>query len=366
MAGLVSLAAGCNTFPRGAGLQSEVLATAAPAAGADAAEAGFAVEAVTRDNLSTFAAWPAVGESDLGWIERVDQPDTRIIAPGDRVTVTIWSTEQNGLLTTPGQRFVTLPEMQVTSSGTVFLPYLGDVRISGMAPETARARIEERYLEVTPSAQVQLHMTEGRQSTVSLVSGVATPGSYPLPDQDFTVLELIAEGGGIPASLNNPQIRLHRGSRVYGTSVARLLAEPRLNTTLVGGDRVVIEADSRYFLSLGAAGREARHLFPQDRVTALDALAIIGGVSDERANAQGILILRRYPEAAVRADGRGPRHARTIFTVDLTSADGLFSAGQFLIRPGDLVYVTESPLIGARTVFGLIGSVFGLVNQVSG
>jgi polysaccharide export outer membrane protein len=209
-------------------------------------------------------------------------------------------------------------------------------------------------------------MTEGRQSTVSLVSGVATPGSYPLPDQDFTVLELIAEGGGIPASLNNPQIRLHRGSRVYGTSVARLLAEPRLNTTLVGGDRVVIEADSRYFLSLGAAGREARHLFPQDRVTALDALAIIGGVSDERANAPGILTLRRYPAAAGRADGRGPRHARTIFTVDLTSADGLFSAGQFLIRPGDLVYVTESPLIGARTVFGLIGSVFGLVNQVSG
>ena len=62
----------------------------------------------------------------------------------------------------------------------------------------------------------------------------------------------------------------------------------------------------------------------------------------------------------VRADGSGPRHARTIFTIDLTSADGLFSAGEFRIQPGDLIYVTESPLIGTRSALQLIGSVFGL------
>ena len=54
-----------------------------------------------------------------------------------------------------------------------------------------------------------------------------------------------------------------------------------------------------------------------------------------------------------------------VFTIDLTTADGLFSAGQFRIQPGDLVYGTESPVTQARTIFGLIGSAFGVVNTAA-
>ena len=89
-------------------------------------------------------------------------------------------------------------------------------------------------------------------------------------------------------------------------------------------------------------------------------------LNDTHADPKGILILRRYPETALRSDLSGPANTRMIFTIDLTSADGLFSAGEFLIRSGDLVYVTESPLTSVRTVFGLIGSVFGLVNAAPG
>lgn len=358
--------AGCAGFPRGAGLEREILAVPADEAGEPVtpAEAGFAVEPVTRDRLAAYARWPAVGEDGLPWITRTRQPQTRIIAPGDRLAITIWDTETNGLLTSPGQRFVALPPTQVSSSGTVFLPYLGEVHVAGMAPGTARERIEEQLLSVTPSAQVQLEMEEGRQNTVSLVGGTAAPGTYPMPDNDYTLLELLADGGGISPALGNPQLRLQRDGTLYGIAASRLLEDPSLDTTLEGGDRVFAQADDRSFLSLGAAGSEARHVFPQERVTALDALAIIGGLSDSRADARAILILRRYPEAAVRSDGTGPRHARTVFTLDLTSADGLFSAGQFLIRPGDLVYVTESPLLGTRDLFSLVGSIFGLASQV--
>jgi polysaccharide biosynthesis/export protein len=195
------------------------------------------------------------------------------------------------------------------------------------------------------------------------VGGVGNPGAYPLSDQDVTLLEMLAQAGGVSAGLENPQVRLQRGSRSYGIALARLLADPALNTTLQGGDRIFVEADGRYFLSLGAAGSRAQHAFPQEEVSALDALSIIGGLSDSRANAQGILILRSYPAAAVRPDGSGPRNTRTIFTLDLTSADGLFSAGAFAINDGDLIYATESPLVGTRTIFALIGSVFGLANQ---
>ena len=49
-----------------------------------------------------------------------------------------------------------------------------------------------------------------------------------------------------------------------------------------------------------------------------------------------------------------------VFVIDLTSADGLFSAGQFQVHPGDTVLVTESAVTAAQSVFGLIGRAFGI------
>lgn len=353
-----ALLAGCDLVPRGAALQSEVIAATRDENGQQ--QMDFAVESVTRANLVTFVSWPAPSDDHYHWISRVDQPNTRTIAPGDTLSITIWSTEDNGLLTAVGQKFITLPDMRVSPTGTIFLPYVDTVSVRGMSPQRAREMIEEKYSIVTPSAQVQVELTEGRQSAVSLISGVASPGSYPLPDNDFTVLELIADGGGISSSLDNPQVRLQRDGRIFGISAERLLDRPSNDTTLVGGDKIYIQEDDRSFLSLGAAGTEAVHPFTSEDITALEALAIIGGLAEDRADAQGILILRRYPVAQVTADRSGPDHPRTVFTLDLTSADGLFSADQFTIEPGDLVYVSESPLTAASSIAAIVATVLGL------
>ncbi len=355
------LLVGCG-FPRGAGFESEVLATSLDPNGQ--IQQDFAVEPVTRAALAAYASWPQTGDAPMRWINRQPQAANRIIAAGDKVTVTVWSTEDNSLLTSAGQRSVTLEEITVSSGGEIFLPYIENTRISGMSPDHAREVIQARFVEVIPSAQVQLELTEGRQSTVNMVSGVTDPGAYPLLDQDYTVLALLAESGGVLNGLTNPQIRLIRDDVIYGTSLDRLFSEPALDTTLQGGDKVIVQDDDRYFLSLGAAGREAEHKFPRQDVSALEALSIIGGITETRANPQGILILRQYPTSAIRADGTGPRHPRTVFTIDLTTADGLFSAGRFAINPGDLVYATESPVASAQTVFSLLGSALLLVNQI--
>jgi polysaccharide export outer membrane protein len=251
----------------------------------------------------------------------------------------------------------------VSSTGEVFMPYLGNIRVSGMSPDRARETIETQFIEITPSAQVQLEVVESSGSLVSLVGGVARPGAYPMRDQSFTVLSLIAEGGGVPANLNNPQIRLIRGGDVYGTSVERLYDDPAYDTTLRGGDKIIVEPDERYFLSLGAAGSESVHPFPRDTISALEAVSIMGGIADARGNPQGILVLRDYPGEAVRPDGSGPTHERVVFTLDLTSADGLFSAGQFQIQSGDLVYATESPVTSAQTAFSILGAALGVARQ---
>ena len=195
------------------------------------------------------------------------------------------------------------------------------------------------------------------------MSGVPNPGSYPLANRSTTLSTILALGGGIPSSMTNPQVNLSRGGKLYRISSDKLLSHPELDTTMRGGDKIFIEADKRYFLSLGAAGREAVMNFPRDTVSALDAMSIIGGVNQNTANPKGILILRDYPNSAVRADGAGPTKDRMIFALDLTSADGLFSAGEFAIQDRDLVLVTQSNLINTKTIFSLVGSLFGLANS---
>ena len=185
-----------------------------------------------------------------------------------------------------------------------------------------------------------------------------------MPDRNYSVMGLISAGGGISSSLNNPQIRLVRGRSIYGTSVDKLLNNPQLDTLLRGGDRVFVEEDERYFLSFGATGKEDLHIFSKDEMSAMDAMSISGGFQDGKADPQGLLVLREYDAGAVAPNQRGPRHQRVVFTLDLTTADGLFSARKFRINPGDLLIATESPVNDALTISNLIGNFFGVFSRV--
>ncbi|MEL6681203.1 MAG: polysaccharide biosynthesis/export family protein [Pseudomonadota bacterium] len=356
--------AGCG-LPRGAGFQSEVLAASNATTREDGEEPvyDFAVFEVTKETLPTLQSWPQEGRKSHPWINRQEQPASLIIAPGDLVTLTVWDAEENSLLAGTGQRATTLQQTEVSTQGRVFVPYIGELRIAGMSPNTARTRIEEELIRTIPSAQVQLTVEAGRQNTANLVTGVNAPGLYQLPDRNFKILDLLSLGGGASPDLINPEVRLIRNGRTFAVSLDRLLDDPALDTALQGGDRVMLIGDDRQFVSLGATGVEAVHDFPTEQVTALEAMAIVGGVADARANPQGILILREYGATAVRDDLTGPPQERVVFTIDLTSADGLFSAGNFLLQDGDLVYGTESALGPALTAVGLINTVSSLATQ---
>jgi len=357
---VVVLVSACDGLPRSAAVEREIIN-----AGTDEVT-DFAVYPVTRNFLPIVDAWPGDASSNLGWIQASGGARTQVIAPGDELQVIIWDSNENSLLSAAGQQAVPIESLIVQPDGTIFLPYVGDTQVSGMTTQVARQALQDEIDRVVPSAQVQLQMVSGRTNSVDLVGGVASPGSYALPDRNYTILNLIAEGGGVQAGLENPQVRLIRGGRIYGTSVDRLFDNPRLNTLLHGGDQVIIEADERYFLSLGAAGTQSQHVFPQDHVSALDAMSIIGGVQSSRGDPGGILILREYPASAVDPlTDAGPDQDRVVFSLNLTSADGLFSARNFEVHPGDLVLVTESPITAAQTIFGLIGSAFGIANQTA-
>ncbi len=346
----------CGSLPRGAAIQAEVVK------GADQPEADFAVYLVSKAFLPSVSEWPRTGEHHYSWLSHSHGSDAQIIRSGDTLNVVIWDSAENSLLLAPGERSTNLSNLRVSETGSIFVPYVGKVRVADRTPDSARMLLQRQLETVAPGAQVQLSMAEGRTNSVDMVGGVRTPGNLAMPDQNFSVLAAISAAGGANAGLTNPQVKLIRGHKTYRTSLNRLFNNPKLDTRLRGGDRLIIEKDARYFLSLGAAGSESQFDFNRDTVSALDALSIIGGVNDARANPKGVLILREYPASALTSGQRGPRQQRVVFTIDLTTSDGLFSARNFDINSGDLVLATESPVSSAHVIVGLVGSAFGLIN----
>lgn len=356
----VSLAS-CG-LPRGAGFQSEVLAASNANTAAEGEEPvyDFAVFAVNRETLPILQGWPATGQEIRRWLIAQEQPASLIVAPGDKVQMTIWDAEEDSIFGPTG--ITPLQPTTVSSDGRIFVPYIGSLTIAGMSPSTARDRIEEELIRTVPSAQVQLEVEPGRANTANLASGVGVPGLYPLPDRNFKILDLFSQAGGPSPDMRSPQVRLVRGGQTYGVPFERLLREPQLNIAVRGGDRIYVEDDDRQFITLGATGAQAIFDFPEVAFSALEALALIGGVNAASANPQGILILREYATSAVSDGIKGPPKERVVFTIDLTSADGLFSAGNFMMEGDDLIYGTESALGPALTLFGLTNSIGSLAS----
>ena len=355
---LLGVLSACDDLPAGSAEREEILKQSETESG------DLAVYAVTRAFLPTVRHWPSTGnDRKFTWLPASSGARTQIIQPGDSLTLNIWDSSENSLLTATDQRVATFEAMEVAANGTIFVPYVGNINVIGLTPDLAREEIQRSLEVIVPAAQVQLSLSAGRNNSVDLVGGVGAPGSYPMPDRNYTVLSLLSDGGGVQSGFTHPQIRLVRGGQIYGTSIDRLYDNPNYNTLLRGGDRVIVEEDDRYFASFGATGVEALHTFTQDDLSAMDALSIVGGVTDNKADLQGLLILREYDSSAVRPGVRGPRNTRVVFTIDLRSADGLFSARNFEINPNDLIMATESPINDVLLVSNIVGNFFGLFNS---
>lgn len=353
----IASTASCS-IPRGAAMSSQILS------GAESEDSDFAVVAVDKTNIAQVESWPGQARPSMNWIGNKRGPASTVLKPNDGLALEIWDSSENSLLVPAGTKMVALKGLTVSAAGEIFLPYVGNVVVSGMTMEQARRTVESRLQSIAPSAQVMLAAQSGVQNSVDLVSGMKNPGTYPLVSRNQTILSMLATGGGIDNVKRNPIVRLIRDGQTYQISADRLFENGELDTVVRGGDKIVVDEDDRFFTALGATGTERIIYFDKDSVTALEAVSMAGGLLDARADPKGVLVLREYAAKDVRADGNGPPKAKVVFTFDLTKAESLFAARSFLIHPNDTVLVSEAALPAAQSIIGLFRSGVGLRNSI--
>lgn len=286
------------------------------------------------------------------------------IRAGDVLGLTIWENVRDPLLVPAGQNATVLEEVQVDGSGFIFVPYAGRIRAAGNTPDAIRRIITEKLEEQTPDPQVQVRRLAGDGATVSVVGAVAAQGVYAIERPTRTLSAMIARAGGVSVQPEIAQVTVVRGDHTGEIWFEDLYAHPGHDIALRAGDRIFVEQDTRSFTALGATGTQSRVAFESQTISAIEAIAQVGGLNTNLADPTGVFVFRNEPveiasQLVARNDLVGTQ--RVIYVLDLTEPNGMFMARDFAIRDGDTVYVTEAPFSQFNktisAVFGTLGSV---------
>jgi len=280
-----------------------------------------------------------------------------IIRPGDILGLTIYENVDDGLLAGQGVNASVLDEVQVDGAGYIFIPYAGRIRASGNTPERLRQIITEKLDAQTPDPQVVVRRIAGNGATVSLLGAIGGQGVYPIERPTRTLSSMLAQAGGVQIEPEIAQITLTRGSQRGTIWLQDLYENPQLDIALRDGDRVLVEEDTRSFTALGATGAQTRLSFQSQTLSAIEAIAQVGGLSSNLADPTGVFVFRNEPAEIAnvvlgRTDLVGDQ--RFAYVLDLTEPTGMFMARDFVIRDGDTVYVTEAPFVQWQKTLGAI------------
>jgi len=349
LACIVGLSA-CDVLPRSGPNKREIYAGSVQHEG-DA----FVVAVDDRVSRAT-AVVPALGFSTDFTNAGVVGSDT--IRPGDTLGVSIWENVQEGILTTAGAP-ASLEEVQVDGDGFIFIPYAGRIKASGNTPQVIRRIITEKLEDQTPDPQVMVRRLAGDGATVSITGAVSGQGVYAIERPTRTLGAMLARAGGVGVEPEIAVIRIMRGTTTGKIWYQDLFENPELDIALRGGDRILVEKDTRSFTALGATGAQTRVKFETQTLSALEAIAQVGGLQSNVADPTGVFIFRN--EAAEIANGVLGRSdlvgdQRMIYVLDLTEPNGMFQARDFVIRDGDTVYVTEAPFVQWSKVISALSS----------
>ncbi|MES0825187.1 polysaccharide biosynthesis/export family protein [Ruegeria sp. SCP11] len=267
------------------------------------------------------------------------------VRAGDVLGLTIWENVDDGLLSGELSSATPLEQMQVDSDGFIFVPYAGRIRAAGNTPEQLRQLITSKLQDQTPDPQVEVRRTAGNGSTVSLSGEIGAPGVYPIERPSRTLLGMLSQAGGVAVGSDIALVTLIRGNERGTVWYDDLFQNPKLDVALRGGDRILVEADSRSYIALGATG-QSRVAFDTQDLSALEALAQVGGLQSLSSDPTGIFVLRKERQDIARnvmgrSDLQGDQ--RMIYLLNLTAPNGLFIARDFVIRDDDTIFVTEAP-----------------------
>jgi len=274
---------------------------------------------------------------------------TTLLGVGDTLTVTIWEASPDGLFSSGGGGNSGIPAV-IDESGFIFVPYAGRIRAAGLSVEGLRQSIQEKLVGKAVEPQVLVSLRDKNSATAVVVGDVAKPGVYPLPIRQTRLLDLVAVAGGARAATFETVVTLKRGRRAGTTRLEHLIDYPENNVVVAPNDNVLLSHRPRTFSAFGAVKSNTLVPFKTQTVTLAEALATVGGLNDNKADATGIFLFRFEDSDLIRKlrpglaqEMAGHRTVPVVYRLSLRDPKGFFVSRFFEMRDKDILYVANHP-----------------------
>ncbi len=294
-----------------------------------------------------------------------------IIGVGDTVVVSIWEASPDGLFSGGSSKGGTqIPEQPVSESGTISVPYAGTVQAANRTPQQVKTAIENALARIAIQPQVLVSVVKNVSNTVTVTGEVASSGRIALSPRGEKLLDVIAMAGGPRIESHQLSVQITRGRRTETVPMERLISDPSENIYVQSDDVIALIRQPRSFTVFGAATANASIQFDESQLFLNQALAKVGGLNDERANARGVFIYRTEPTSLVQrmVPGKVASSGATtnvIYQIDLKDPNGFFLLKGFSLRNRDLIYIANSSLAEVRKFATLVSSTAAPVAQAA-
>jgi polysaccharide biosynthesis/export protein len=226
--------------------------------------------------------------------------------------------------------------IRIAGDGSITLPFLGSVQVSGLTATEVSNKIAkllgEQFLQ---NPQVSVFVKEFNSQKVSIIGSVKNPGTYSL-NGPRTIIQMLAQAGGVNPDAGKGILVFRQDQKGQSTRLGILRenllmrGDPAWNIWLRAGDVVNIPPQEQISVSLfGAVTAPGVYtLVSGSESTLLKAIARAGGL--QRASKSGVKIKRK--------DASGKE---TVLQVNL---DDILTGKKpdIPLQDGDLIVINES------------------------
>ena len=307
------------------------------------------------------------------------------VGVGDLVNVSIFESSAGGLFIPlegglrPGN-FVTLPPQIVDRSGTITVPFAGQVQAAGRSPTEIQRDIEKRLANRAIEPQAVVTVAEQNATEVAVVGDVVNAANkFKIRPNGERVLDMLSKAGGLKYPGYELFVTLQRGKRRSTIFFPILVNYPEENIFVAPGDTLYVYREQQKFVAVGAlssvgqtSGLTAQFAFEQERLSLNEAVAKAGGLLDSRANPGQVFLyrmeLRETLESLTVNLRKFPRDQKlipTIYRANFRDPSSFFFAQGFPMRHKDIIYVSNADSVEVIKFLVYLRSITSTVSGVA-
>ncbi|WP_189441165.1 polysaccharide biosynthesis/export family protein [Rhodanobacter panaciterrae] len=261
------------------------------------------------------------------------QPEPYVIGAGDTLYITVWDHPE---LTSPaGPQQQTLANGRlVRSDGTLFYPYVGSIKVAGMTIEDLRQAISSKLAAYVEKPQVDVSVIGYGSQRVLLQGAFVKTDPQPITAVPLTLSQVLGTATINTEQANLSGLVLTRDGHDYHLDLDALNGDKSLaqDIYLKPGDRLFLPYNDRQeAYVMGEVMRPMAISFKTADLTLTQALGRAGGLNPTTAKGNAVYVIRGMEDLE--------QAPAKVFQLDAQSPAAFALADQFMVKPGDVVFV---------------------------